>query len=44
MRYRVVYDTNDIQKHKNIDGYDELIITIMYIKTKKYTLVKVVKL
>tara|TARA_B100000902_G_C27268443_1_gene894950 strand:- start:1363 stop:1569 length:207 start_codon:yes stop_codon:yes gene_type:complete len=41
-KYKVVWDTEDLQKEKIIDGEDNLLYLIMTIKRNNHRLIKVI--
>ena len=39
--YRIVYETNDLQKSKDVKGHMKLLYEIMTIITKGFTILKI---
>ena len=39
--YRIVYETNDLQKEKDVKGYIKLLYEVMTIATKGFTILKI---
>jgi hypothetical protein len=43
-KYRIIYDTQDIQKISDVYNMDELLYMLMNIKIKKWSIVKIINL
>jgi|TARA_R100000908_G_C3753574_1_gene147923 hypothetical protein len=43
-KYRIIYDTQDIQKIADVYNMDELLYMLMNIKIKKWSIVKIINL
>lgn len=43
-KYRIIYDTDDIQKISDCFGMDKLLYTLLEIKIKNWELVKIINL